>query len=227
MSTRSFKVFIIILGLIGCDDSFNGVSKSLVDQVEKLNSPNEHYSFYRYHVEAAMAFGSGSTRMTILEASRKLDHETSDFFVLNDGAPVALGWKDSKTIKLIALTNGGSEGDSAPYKREIKNWKDFYIEIDYYKMYSTGASNFEYDSLRISGDSIFFLNPEESKFFVKGKAEMSYNPTMFTAREIQVDLDSLGNGKSLVSSNCWEFKASSDSLFKRFISSGVLIQEHP
>jgi len=50
MHNRIFILLIVIIVLLGCDDNANGVSKSLVSTVEKLNSPDGQYSFYRYYV---------------------------------------------------------------------------------------------------------------------------------------------------------------------------------
>jgi hypothetical protein len=216
---------ILILASCGRKDR-GGVNKSLVTTVEKLNSPDNRYSFYRYFVEPSMAFGSGTIRMNILRASEHFDYTTPNFFTL-EGAPVVLGWKDDHTLKMIALTYG-EKTSTEPYKQETKTWNEFTIEIAYFHMFSAGRSPFSFSSYRIQGDSITFSDGKTSKSFVKGEVEISYNQSMFHIREIETKLDSMGiegqKGKILVSSNSWELTPSKKFDFSAFVSKGVLIE---
>src|SRR5687768_9444311 len=117
---KAFIFSIIILSLIGCDT--NTRTKSLVNTIEKINSPDNQYSVYKYHVQGSMAFTSGSVRINILEANQPFDFEASDYFLLdNHASPLILGWKNSKTLKVIGLTTG-EIGGSEPYKKELKQF---------------------------------------------------------------------------------------------------------
>jgi len=228
--TRTLLVaFMVTNFLMGCGN-ITRKEKALVASIERLNSPDNRYSLYRYYVEPSMAFGSGSVRLAILKSTDTLDFETSKFFVVDGYGPLVWGWENLNTLSLAVFT-GGERTNSEPYRHESKKWEDFNLEIDYYHMFSTGKNSFTFSSYHIAGDTITFNNGNENKTFIKGKAEIAYNGSMFNIRELTIEVDKTGRqgekGKMLVSSDNWELTSEGQFDFSGFISSGVLIKRQP
>jgi hypothetical protein len=175
-----------------------------------------------------MAFGSESYGLTIGKASKNFDCSTDDYLPLEASGLMLIGWKDPKTVKLIAFRFGKST-DKEPYKHETKKWKSFTLEIDHYNIYGMGLNPFSFDAYRVEGDTITFSNGEKSKSFVKGESEIVYNGSMFKIREVKTEVDTsgwqVGKGNVVVSASMWELTPTKRFNFSDFISRGVLIEQ--
>src|SRR5687768_3782853 len=155
---------LLSLLLFGCD-SDNGIDKSLIDNVVKLNSPFSPFTLYRYHVESSMAFGSGFTAIKILPSDEKCDFTERDFFRFGNNYPILIKWKSKDTLQVKCLGDGGS-ADSQPFLKEIKKWKDWTFEVEYFSMLSTMiGGSYPIDSYNVSPNSIEFSSATESLVF--------------------------------------------------------------
>ena len=143
---------------------------------------------------------------------------------------MVFGWQSPNTINLAVLT-GGKKTPREPYKHESKKWRDFNLEVDYYHMFSTSTNRFTFSSYHVVGDTITFYDGKESKTFIKGKAEISYDGSIFSIRELTLEVDDTGRqgekGKVLVSSDNWELTPKAQFDFADFTSMGVLIKRQP
>jgi hypothetical protein len=228
MKKKISTIILLLIALMGCDNKVS-IDKSRVSTVEKLVSPDGLFIYYRYFVDSGMAFGSGTVRMNILKSTEVFDYSTDDYFVLQNAAPVVLGWENSRTLKMIAITDQGEITTNEPFKRETKQWNGIDIKIDYYHMFSTGRSPFTYTSCSINGDTITFTNGKESYSFVKGKFEISYNGVTLSIQEIDIKSDPSGRygqkDRVIVSSNNWELTSTDVCDIRDFVSNGILIEE--
>ena len=171
-----------------------------------------------------MAFGSGSVRLTFLPTTEEFDYMSSDFFTLKGYGPMVIGWQNDTTIKLV-LFAGWPNVDQEPYLSETKRIKNITIDISYYNMYSSGNSDFSFDSFEAKGDTILFSNEEETMKFVKGKDEFSFYTDTFNIRKIEIDYDSTAKTKIQVNSSNWRLIPSKKMNFSEVLKSGVLIEK--
>ncbi|PWS29868.1 hypothetical protein DF947_19975 [Pedobacter paludis] len=139
-------LFIILTS--GCD---NSIDRSLIKNKQKLNSPNKEFTLYRYFIKSSMAFGSGFTVIQIVPFNKNCDYSTQDFLKFGNNFPFWIKWKDRNTISVKCLVQGVGLQKTQPFKREVKQWKDWTIEIEYFSMYSSGLGG-EYNCTKYSVD---------------------------------------------------------------------------
>ena len=170
MRQKIFFTFILILFLFSC----GGFDKDLISKTEKLISPNGKLTLYRYFVDTPMSFGSGFTVINILDSDEECDYTDHDIFRFGNDYPIIIKWKDNKTLNVKCLMNGGGLRKQQPVKKEIKHWKDYTFEVEYYTMFSTGGgSDFVFDKYTFSSDDITFKSKTDS--LVISKANMQFS----------------------------------------------------
>jgi len=123
--------------------------------VEKLNSPSGRYTLYRYFIQGSMAFTSGFAAIKIMPADKNCDVTDSDFLRFGNDQPFWVKWKSNDTLSVKCLVADAELAQKQRPNREIKKWKEFYFEVEYYSLFSTSAG--QSDSLQsysIDKDSI-------------------------------------------------------------------------
>lgn len=185
MKQLSLYFFVIIVTFCSCD---NGVDKSLISDAEKLTSPNGQFTLYRYFIGSSMAFGSGFSVIKILDSKNKCDYTDRDFFSLNNDSPFFIKWKNNDTVIVKCLIVGGDLSDKQPLRREIKKWKDWTFEVEYYSMYSTTAEViFPFDSYSISDSFITFKSKKDTLTFNNDEVQISLDTNNIFLTEFKVD----------------------------------------
>jgi hypothetical protein len=177
--------FVFILTFCSCD---NGVDKSLISDAEKLTSPNGQFTLYRYFIESPMAFGSGFSVIKVLDSKDKCDYTDRNFFRLDNNSPFFIKWKNNDTLIVKCLTDGGELSDKQPIRREIKKWKDWTFEVEYYSMYSTAAEViFPFDSYTIANNFITFKSKKDTLTFKKDEVQISLDTNNIFLTQFKVD----------------------------------------
>ena len=185
MKRFSFYFFVFILTFCGCE---NGVDKSLISNAEKLTSPNGQFTLYRYFIESPMAFGSGFSVIKVLDSRNKCDYTDRDFFRLDNNSPFFIKWKNNDTLIVKCLVDGGELADKQPIKREIKKWKRWTFDVEYYSMYSTTAEvTFPFDSYSISDSFITFKSKKDTLIFSNDEVQISLDSNNIFLTEFKVD----------------------------------------
>lgn len=187
-----FVSFVLLLS--ACD---NGIDKVLVSNAVKLPSPYSAFTLYRYHVESSMAFGSGFTAIKILPTEERCDFTERDFFRFGNNYPLVIKWKNKDTLQVKCLSEGGL-AKSQPVAREIKKWKNWVFDVEYYSMFSTGATDsLPIDGYRIGSDSIRFNSTTRSVGFNKNEVAIELDSDRIYVRQFKVDTFNRNTGLSL------------------------------
>ena len=164
--------YISILCLL-CFSCSNGINKSLISETEKLNSPKNKFTLYHYSIESSMAFGSGFSVINIVNSKDNYDFTTRDFFRLNNDFAFWIKWKNEDTLSIKYLIEGAVLSNKQPIKKEIKKWKHWTFEIEYYSMYSASIETaFIFDSFTIDKDEIKFKSKNDSLIFKKDEIKI-------------------------------------------------------
>ena len=191
-------IFVLSFTVSGCDNSVDkGFDTSLISNIERLNSPNEQLSLYRYHVESSMAFGSGFIAVTILDSKDKLDYSRRDIFSLGNSSPFWIKWKDEKNLIVKCLIDG-ELNENQPLKKEIKKWKDFNFEIEYYSLFSTSTVLKDtFQSYFIDKDLITFRSKSDTLVFKKNEVQFSLDTNHVYLMQFKIDTFDSKTGVSL------------------------------
>lgn len=185
MKLISIYFFILILIFYSCS---NGVDKSLISNAEKLNSPNGQFILYRYFIESSMAFGSGFSVIKILNLKDKCDYTDRDFLRLDNDAPFFIEWKNNDTLLVKCLIDGGKLSNKQPIRREVKKWKDWTFEVDYYSLYSTGVEIKKIiDNYSIGKNSIVFKSKNDSLSFQNNEVQISLDTNHIYLTQFKID----------------------------------------
>jgi hypothetical protein len=187
---------LLIFLLSGCDTD-TGIDTSLVDNAVKLNSPFSSFILYRYHVESSMAFGSGFTAVKILPSDEKCDFTKRDFFTFGNDYPIQIKWKNKDTLH-VRCVGEGALANSQPVRKELKKWKDWNFEIEYYTMYSTWTKGEHLiDRYNIEPSVIRFISGRKEFLFDKSKIAIEVDSNQISLRQFKVDTFNAKTGYSL------------------------------
>ena len=175
----------LLLFLYGCESE---VDKSLISSIEKLNSPNNQFTLYRYFIESPMAFGSGFTAIKIFGTNEEVDLTSRNFYRFGNDSPIWMRWKNNNTVLVKCLIDGGGLSEQQPVKKETVKWKDWTFEVEYYTLFSTGlGQEFQFDSYSTRGDSLTFKSKNDSLTFSKAEAQITLDSFFVNVTEIKVD----------------------------------------
>lgn len=184
---RVYLLTTLIISLLSGCDTDNGIDTSLVDNAVKLNSPFSPFTLYRYHVESSMAFGSGFTAVKILPSDEKCDFSKRDFFTFGNDYPLQIKWKNKDTLRVIC--NGqGTLADSQPIRKEIKKWKDWNFEVEYYSIFSTGNNgDHPVDRYSLEPNGIRFTSGKRDFVFNNNEVAIELDSSQISLRQFKVD----------------------------------------
>lgn len=175
----------ISLTFFSCSDA---IDKSLITDFEKLVSPKGKFVLYRYHVESSMAFGSGFTAIKILDSKGKCNYSDRDFFTFDKGYPFCIKWKNDDTLSVKCLFNGRELSDQQPIRKEIRNWKNWTFEVEYYSQYSAGnGGKFKFENYISTNDSIIFKSKKDTLAFSKNEIQFSIDTNHIYVNQFRVD----------------------------------------
>ncbi|MBI3234491.1 MAG: hypothetical protein HYZ42_10710 [Bacteroidetes bacterium] len=166
--------------------------------INKLPSIDHKVDFYHYTIYDYESSGKSLKWLTILPDSLKPDLLTEhielgdSIFDLN-----ILGWSHD-TVKIVCVQNGKQPKNLKPYCKEVRPWKNWYIEFSYYYTNSWGARDVRtFDSCKITKDEVifygehFFIRKNE-KFKIrvkKGQALMSFTDSVIYVGQLQKSMD--------------------------------------
>ena len=196
MKRFSACAVLLIMAITGCD---NSIDKSVISPVEKLTCPNGQFTLYRYFVESSMAFGSGFSVIKILDSKERCDFTDRDFFSLDNNWPFFIKWKSNDTLIVKCTLYGAGLSDKQPVKKEIKKWKDWLFEVEYYSNYSSsGDITYRFDSYSISNDFIIFKSKKDSVIFKKDEVQISLDTNSINLTQFKIDTFNSKLGLSLL-----------------------------
>jgi hypothetical protein len=184
---RVYLLTALFIFLLSSCDIDNGIDTTLVDNAVKLNSPFSPFTLYRYHVESSMAFGSGFTAVKILPSDEKCDFSKRDFFTFGNDYPIQIKWKNKDTLHVICIGQGAL-ADSQPIRREIKKWKDWNFEVEYYSIFSTGTNgDHPIGRYNIEPSAIRFTSGKREFVFNKSEVAIEIDSNQISLRQFKVD----------------------------------------
>ena len=198
MIKNLLPILLIILTL-GCD---NSIDSSLIKSREKLNSPNNEFTLYRYFIESSMAFGSGFTAIQIIPFNKNCNYSSRDFLRFGNNYPFWIKWKDRNTISVRCLVQGAGLQKTQPFKQEVRQWKDWTIEIEYFSMFSSGLGG-EYNCTKYSvdGNVIALKTNKELLKFKMDDVQISMDATSINLKHFKIDYFNSKYGLSITSYN--------------------------
>jgi len=175
--------------LFGCDQRIDkSIDESLVSNVEKLNSPFGDYTLYRYFIEGSMAFTSRFAVIKIMPADKNCDVTDSDYLRFGNDRPFWIKWKSKDTLSVKCFVAGAELANKQPTYREIKKWKEFYFEVEYYSLFSTSAG--QSDSLQnylIDKDSITVRLKTDTLRFKNTEVQLSLDSNHLYIMDFKID----------------------------------------
>jgi hypothetical protein len=185
MKQISFYLLLFILTFSSCDDS---IDKSLISETEKLGSPNGKFTLYKYFIESSMAFGSGFSVIKVLDSKDKCDFTDRDFFTLHNDSPFFIEWKNDDTLLIKCIIDGGELSDKQPIKQDIKKWKDWVFEVEYYTIYSASAEiKYSFDDYSIDNNFIRFKSKDDSLVLKKDEVQISLDTNHIYLTQFKID----------------------------------------
>jgi hypothetical protein len=185
---RTLFCFLLLFIFVSCDNSLNRVDKSLVSDSQKLNSPYSNFILYNYHVESSMSFGSGFDVIQILNSKEKCDYTSNDYFRLDNNSPFFIKWKSKDTLLIKCVLDGSDLSSKQPLKKEIKKWKDWTFEVEYYSVYAVTAEiKFAFNSYSIDNSFITFKSKEDTLVFKNDEVQISLDTNNIFLTQFKVD----------------------------------------
>lgn len=187
MMRISFCFFLLFV-FISCDNSFDKVDKSLISEAQKLNSPYSNFTLYNYHIESSMSFGSGFDVIQILNSNEKCDYTSRNYFRLDNNSPFFIKWKNKDTLLIKCILDGSELSNNQPIKKEIKKWKDWTFEVEYYSVYSVTAEvTFPFNSYSVDKDFITFKSKEDTLIFKNDEVQISLDTNNIFLTQFKID----------------------------------------
>jgi hypothetical protein len=178
---------IIIFTLFFLSSCESGFDKSLISNAEKLTSPNGESTLYSYHVDSPMSFGSGFSVINIFKSNETFDLTDRDILRFGNASPFWIKWKDNKTLTVKCLMTGSGLSKHQPIKTEIIKWKEWIFEVEYYSMFSSGATqNFLFERFSSDGKKIKFNSKSDSLVFNKDEVQFSLYSNHIYVRKFTV-----------------------------------------
>lgn len=185
MRIITFCFYLALLILCSCD---NGYDKSLITEIEKLSSPKRTFTLYKYVVESEMAFGSGFTAVNITDSNKKCDYTNRDIFRLGNNLPFYIKWKNENSLLVKCLLDGGELSDKQPVKKEIRKWKNWIFEVEYYTMYSASSDEkLNIDSYSINQNLIVFKSKKKQLIFKKDEVQFSLDSNKIHVKQFKTE----------------------------------------
>jgi hypothetical protein len=201
MSRFSLLALLLISLFFSCDNTIGkstSIEKSLINKAEKLPSPYSDIILYRYYIESSMAFGSGFTAIKILQSNKKCDYTSDDFFRFGNDSPFFIRWKSKDTLIVKCLSDGGGLVDKQPFKKEIKKWKDWIFEVEYYTIFAVTAEIIhQFDSYSINDNFISFNSKEDTLIFKNTEVQISLDTNNIYLTQFKIDTFKSKSGLSI------------------------------
>jgi hypothetical protein len=154
-----------------------------------------------------MAFGSGFTVVNITRSDENCDYSDTDILRFDDGYPFSVKWKDDKTLFVkCSVTSGLAKRQ--PVKKEVIEWKEWTIYVEYYSIYSSGTGNeFAFDACALHGKWLTFRSGNDSLKFDRDEVQLSIKDRKVYVDEFKMDSFNNKLGLSFTTS---ELKAEKD-----------------
>jgi len=135
-----------------------------------------------------MASGSGFSVLNIVDSKESYDYTTRDFFRLNNDSPFWIKWKNEDTLSIKCLVDGGVLSNKQPIRIEIKKWKNWTFEVEYYSIYSASLEiPFVFDNLVADQDVIKFKSKNDSLIFKKDEIEILFDSNHIYLTNFRID----------------------------------------
>jgi len=184
MKIKAIYLIIPILFFFSCESKFD---KSLISNTEKLISPSKAYTLCRYHIDSPMAFGSGFTVINIFKSDEKFNFTNRDILRFGNEFPFFIKWKDNDTLTVKCITTEYGLSKHQPVKTEVIKWKEWIFEVEYYSMYSSGATQgFQFEKCSIDRDKIKFKSKSDSLVFNKDEIQFSLDSNHTYVHEFKI-----------------------------------------
>lgn len=194
---RVYLLTALLISLLSGCDTDNGIDTSLVDNAVKLSSPFSPFTLYRYHVESSMAFGAGFTAVKILPSDEKCDFSKRDFLTFGNDYPIQIKWKNKDTLRVICNSQG-TLADSQPIRKEIKKWKDWNFEVEYYSIFSTGTNGCHpVDRYSLEPNIVRFTSGKRDFVFDNNQVAIELDSNQISLRQFKVDTFNAKTGLAL------------------------------
>lgn len=182
-----------LLILCSCDEQTdNSIDKSLISNIDKLTSLNGRFVFYRYQVAGPMAFNGGHTEVVILNEKETFNYKNRDVYRF-DNYPFSVKWKNENTLSIKCFTDD-TTAVKQPVRNEIKKWKNWVFEIEYYTVCSSGVEGeHDFDSYFISGDNLIIKTKSDSFLFKRNEIEILLDSNHVHLSEFKLDTTNCRN----------------------------------
>ena len=209
--------------------------KDLITSIEMLKSPDSTLTLYRYFVQGAMAFTSGSYRIRILPANETFDSSDENHLYLPG---IVSNWTDKDTINCINVEYVQEPHPFSPFKTEIKKWGRWVFKTDYYYANGAGRNPFPVDAYTFKKDSVVFKGIRDAMSkkeafalsFPLGQVSVSPNARVITAQRLErygtaLTKDSSGqtHAMAFVSLTTYEFSPSKKLDVQGLVRKGIFI----
>lgn len=173
------------------------IDKSFVYGAVKLSSPYSGFTLYRYHVRSSMPFGSGFTAIKTLPNDKKCDFTKRDFFTFGNHYPLQIKWKSKDTLHVICISEDGLAA-SQPVRKDVKKWKNWTFEVEYYSLYSTGTNgSHSIKRYGIGPNTIRFVSDKQEFEFNNIEVAIEVDGNQISLRQFKVDTFNTKAGVSL------------------------------
>lgn len=179
--------FLLAIIFYGCGTS---IDKSRISEVERLDSPDGKFSLYRYFIANDMAFGSaGEMALNIVSSEDENDYISTDYFTLLNDTPFWIKWKNQDTLIVKCIIDGGGPvSRNQPIRKEVKKWKDWTFEVEYYSMYSAlGESQYLFDNYSVGTNLITFKSQKDTLVFKNSEVQFSLDSNHVYVKEFVID----------------------------------------
>lgn len=96
-------------------------------------------------------------------------------------------WKDKDTLIVKCLTDGGLS-NKQPIKKELKKWKDWILEIEYYSIYSSGTNGtHKIEKYTINPNFVEFKSKVKTIRFENNEATLELDTNKISVRHFVLD----------------------------------------
>ena len=233
---NSLLVFVCLIFLNSCFEGDLPPQKDLITRIEALNSPDSTLTLYRYFVNGAMSFTSGSYRVKILPSNETFDSTNENYFYT---PAIISNWIDKDTINCIDVEFVQDPHIFLPFKTEIKKWGHWVFKTDYYYANSAGRNPFPVDYYTFKKDSVIFKGTRDAMgkkeafavSFPLGQVSVAAKANTISAQRLEqygTELKKDNSGKtqtlSFVSVTTYEFTPSKKLDVRQLIRKGVFVK---
>jgi len=172
-----------------------------------------------------MAFGSGFTVLQIISSDEKCDYTERDFYRFDNDYPFSIHWKNKDTLLIKCIADGSGLSDSQPIRKEIRKWKDWTFEVEFYSIFSSGSNGRHLiDKYQLLPHSISFKTKGDLLHFENNNITLEVDSNQISIREFKVDTF---KGKIGLSLSNYEFDMNSEYKMSDFDRLQPFIKQKP